>query len=199
MAFTRKDEDWLTWTASRGDRATLKVTFELATRLRLRDLQLRTRNRMADLLSDELDAKLVKHQLSRWQELGLLEAKTVARALKGHVRLSPLEGNAALWSDFFAQLPRRSLPMLFEVHYFMGRGSSAVHLAQSPIQEEQESHAACAHGCSATCRPDWNLPVVASTTKTFEHSMSARAICSSHRDSMRMRCHTTRKLADGTW
>ncbi|MET0233427.1 MAG: Hsp70 family protein [Kibdelosporangium sp.] len=135
--FGASAEDWLAGVAKRGDRQALTVVFEVAVRVRLSALQLRTRNRLADMLSDERDANIVVVWLRRWQDLGLLDARTVRRALKGHVALSPLDRDSQLWSAFFAHLPHQLLPGLFEVHLFLGRGSDAVRLADSAAREEQ--------------------------------------------------------------
>jgi molecular chaperone DnaK len=130
-AFDPDDHRRLNELVGKDDRNSLTVVFELATRLRLSDLQRQSRERLAELLGRDGDADRLVSRLQRLQDLGLLEAGTLVRALRGHLTRRPLDQDSSLWSGFFAQLPEELLPELFEVRCFLGRGTEAVRLADT--------------------------------------------------------------------
>ncbi len=136
-AFGPADAAWLATVVARDDRHALSVAFELAVRLGRAELQREARDRLADLLGPERDADLLVSHLQRWQDLGLLEAATVTRALRGHLVKASLGRDTQLWSAFFDQLPEALLPELCEVHCFLGRGEDAVRLADTGARRLQ--------------------------------------------------------------
>jgi molecular chaperone DnaK len=136
-AFGTSDERWLAGLAARDDQHVLAVVFELATRLRLTAVQRATRDRLVGVLGRGHDTNLLVTRLRRWMELGLLDRDTLSRALTVHVSHTPLRLDAQLWSRFFAQLPEPSLPDMFEVYAFLGRGADAVRLADTPARQQE--------------------------------------------------------------
>lgn len=136
-AFGPKDAGWLTGPATRDDRHVQSIVFELAVRLRLREVRDQARDRLADLLGREGVADRLVAHLRRCKDLGLLEADTVARAMRGHLATVPLSRDTQLWSGFFDQLSEALLPELCEVHCFLGRGADAVRLADTNALRRQ--------------------------------------------------------------
>ncbi|GAA4517770.1 hypothetical protein GCM10023191_090880 [Actinoallomurus oryzae] len=130
-AFEPEDRQALRELARREDRDTLSTVFELATRLRIDDLRAEALDRLAGVLGREGDADRLVAHLQRWQDLGLLEAATLGRALRGHLTRVSLDRDAALWSAYLAQVPEGLLPESFEVHRFLGHGAEAVRLADT--------------------------------------------------------------------
>lgn len=137
LAFGPKDAKWLAGSAERDDRHVLTVVFELGVRLRLEEVQRQARDRMADLLGRERDADRLVSYLQRCKDVGLLEAGTVTRALRGHLANVALSRDTQLWSAFFDQLSEALLPELCEVHCFLGRGEDAVRLADTNALRRQ--------------------------------------------------------------
>ncbi|MBC6461160.1 Hsp70 family protein [Actinomadura sp. HBU206391] len=147
-AFEPEDRRRLRDLVLRDDRSTLTVVFELATRLRLDDLQAQARDGLAERLGADGDADRLVVHLQRWQDLGLLEPGTLERALRGHVARTSLDRDAHLWSAYFAQLPEALLPDLFEVRRFLGHGVEAVRLADTPDRRTKALEC-----CAASPRP----------------------------------------------
>ncbi|MFF1921286.1 Hsp70 family protein [Streptomyces sp. NPDC058221] len=137
LAFGPKDATWLAGLAERDDRHVLTVAFELGVRLRLDEVRSRARDRMADLLGRERDADRLVSYLQRCKDVGLLDADTVTRAVRGHLVNVALSRDTQLWSAFFDQLPEALLPELCEVHCFLGRGADAVRLADTNALRRQ--------------------------------------------------------------
>lgn len=135
----------LAGSATRADRHSLTVVFEVATRLRLPELQGRARDRMTDLLASGGDANTIVINFDRWRAQGLLEAGAVARVLGGYVTRGSFAGDEAMWRLFFEHLPTGLAPDLFEVHCFLGHGAAAVRLAGTPAQVRQALDC-CLHG-----------------------------------------------------
>jgi molecular chaperone DnaK len=129
---TRADESRLAGLTCRDDLALLTVVFEVATRLRLDDLQLRALDRTTDLLVGHGTASTAVTCFRRWQELRLLDRGTVTAVLRGCVSREPLENDHGLWAAFFQHLPRSLTPDLFEVHCFLDDGAAAARLADTP-------------------------------------------------------------------
>lgn len=123
--------------ASRDDRVTRTVVFELATRMGCRPLQHEARDGLADLLGGEGDADRLVHWLKRWQDAGLLTPDTLVRALTGHLARASLERDAHVWSGYFHELPERLLPEMFEVRCFLGHGTAAIALADTPARRRR--------------------------------------------------------------
>ncbi|MGW0523813.1 Hsp70 family protein [Crossiella sp. NPDC003009] len=134
---TAADESWLTELTTRADRHALTVVFEVATRLRLPELQIRARDRMTVLLATGADADAIVIDFERWRAQGLLEAGTVTRVLGGFVARGSLARDEQLWRLFFEHLPSGLVPDLFEVRCFLGHGAAAVRLAETPAQVRQ--------------------------------------------------------------
>lgn len=137
LAFGQNDEDWLGQIAASGGRETATVVFGVATRLRLDSVRRATRDRIAGLLGAERDANLVVSYLDQWLAAGLLDADALARTLRGHLVHTPLDRDAHLWSAFFREVPGSLLPDVFEVHCFLGHGSDAIRLADTPASQQR--------------------------------------------------------------
>jgi molecular chaperone DnaK len=135
LAFGPPDETWLAGLAATTDQQVLTVVYGLATRLGLERPRRQAQAALADLLGQRGDAAGLAAQFRHWQGLGVLDATTLDRALRRHVARAGLAADAPLWSSFFAQLPEAMLPALFEVHCFLGRGTDAVALADSPARQ----------------------------------------------------------------
>jgi molecular chaperone DnaK len=137
FAFSQSDEGWLGGIATSGSRDIATVVFGVATRLRLDGVRRAARDRIADLLGAERDANLVVSYLQQWLAAGLLDADALARALRGHLLHTPLDRDAHLWTAFFREVPGSLLPDVFQVHCFLGRGSDAIRLADSPASQQR--------------------------------------------------------------
>jgi molecular chaperone DnaK len=137
LAFSQKDERWLRGIAATGDRDIAAVVIGVATRLHLDGVRRAARDRIAGLLGAERDANLVVSYLQQWLAAGLLDAEALARALRGHLAHTPLDRNAHLWSAFFREVPESLLPDVFEVHCFLGHGSDAIRLADTPASQQR--------------------------------------------------------------
>ncbi|WP_370964244.1 Hsp70 family protein [Amycolatopsis sp. cg9] len=131
------DHRWLAALTWRPDGHVLTVVFDVATRLRLADLQLLARDRMTDLLAQHGDANTVVANFRRWQDQDLLTGPVVTAVLKKHMARTPLERDAQLWRMFFAHLPRSLVPDLFDVRCFLGHGADAVRLADSETEAQR--------------------------------------------------------------
>ncbi len=131
------DEAWLAELTSHGDGHVLAVVFAVATRLGLRGVQLRARNRLADLLAADADARAIVGRCDEWRTQGVLDGETVARIVGGYVVRSSLDLDEQLWRRFFEGLPRDWVPNLFEVACLLGHGATAVQMAGSPAQVRQ--------------------------------------------------------------
>jgi len=131
---TAADAPWLADVTTHADHHALTVVFEVATRLGRPDLQLRARDRMAELLATSGDANSIVITFDRWRAQEVLDAGTATRVLRGYVGRGSLASDEQLWQLFFEHLPGRLLPDLFEVHVFLGHGADAVRLAESPAQ-----------------------------------------------------------------
>ncbi|GLY91610.1 Hsp70 family protein [Actinoallomurus iriomotensis] len=148
VAFEPEDRQTLRELTRREDRDTLSTVFELATRLRIEDLRAEALDRLAGVLGREGDANRLVTHLQRWQDLGLLEAATLGRALRGHLTRVSLDRDAPLWSAYLAQVPENLLPESFEVHCFLGHGAEAVRLADT-----SDRRAKALECCLASRRP----------------------------------------------
>ncbi|XVQ09757.1 Hsp70 family protein [Spirillospora sp. CA-255316] len=136
-AFPQEHRDRLAGFASSRDLDVLTVTFELATRLGLPDTARQARDGTAALLGARGDADRLVARLDRWRRLDVLDRETLAGALRGHLKNSALGRDEQLWTAFFAGLPESSVPDLFEVHAFLGRGEQAVRLADTAARRRQ--------------------------------------------------------------
>lgn len=134
LAFGPPDETWLAGLTATTDQQVLTVVFGLATRLGLERPRQQAQAALADLLGQRGDAAGLAAQFRQWQGLGVLDAQTLDRALRRHVTRAGLAADTPLWSSYFAQLPEAMLPRVFEVHCFLGRGTDAVALADSPAR-----------------------------------------------------------------
>lgn len=135
--FRPDDRSRLVELARSEDPNVLTVVLELANRLGLEEPRREAAQRLAAVLGRGGDANRLVLHLLRCQQLQLLTADILARALRDHLTRSSLEQDAPLWSSFFAALPEALLPPLFEVHYFLGRGVDAVQLAASLVHHQQ--------------------------------------------------------------
>ncbi|ONI83187.1 hypothetical protein ALI144C_16965 [Actinosynnema sp. ALI-1.44] len=133
--FTAADEPWLAEAASSGDGRTLPVLFEVGSRLRLRGLQTRARDRMTEYLGGDADQIVVNFH--RWREQDMLTADTVTIVLNRFLGRGSFEHDDGMWRLFFEHLPADLQPDLFEVHCFLGRGAAAARLAGTPAQVDR--------------------------------------------------------------
>src|SRR4051794_18985249 len=112
--FGERDAGWLDG-QFRDDLAALAVVYEVAGRAGLAGPRRRARDRIADLAGRSGDADALVSWFVRWQDGDLLDAETLARALRAHLTRTTLERDRALWLAFFDRLPERLLPAEFEV------------------------------------------------------------------------------------
>jgi tetratricopeptide (TPR) repeat protein len=136
-AFRPADAPWLGRLGRGDDANVLTVVVDLADRLGLEAVRRSAAERLALLLGRAGDANRLVVHLLRCRQLRLLAADTLTRAVGDHLTRSPLERDAALGSSFFATLPEALLPPLFEVRHFLGRGTDAVGLADTPARQQQ--------------------------------------------------------------
>lgn len=136
-AFQSTDQAWLSGLARKDDAGILTVVLEVAGRLGFDRPQLEAAERLSSILARNRDSNRLVQHLLRCQQLELLNADTLHRALHTHVTRSPLERESSLWSSFFAGLPEASLPPLYEVHRFLGRGVDVVKLADNSTRQQE--------------------------------------------------------------
>jgi molecular chaperone DnaK len=109
----------------------LTAVFEVATRLRAAHLQRDTSARLLQMLARGRDtARLVAFLMRLWH-LELIESDALAEVLKDFLRHSSFDHDAALWTSFFDAIPETSLPPIFDVHLFLGRGHDAARWADT--------------------------------------------------------------------
>ncbi|MFJ8504460.1 Hsp70 family protein [Streptomyces avermitilis] len=113
----------------------LAVVVAVAGRLGDRPLRQRACLTLAGLLGAAGDAEALVAWLRRLDESDALEAAVVATALAAHTEQTPLHRDAALWSAFFDHLAEPLVPDRFEVRLFLGRGTDAVRLADTPARK----------------------------------------------------------------
>jgi len=137
LAFRDDDAGWLTWLVRTGDLSAADAVFELATRMRLRPLQITARKRSADLLRRYGDGNVLVRHYQRWLEEDLLDEPTLTHSLQPYLSPGRLDYDAALWASFFPTLPQSLLPDHFEVHCFLGHGAQAVRLADTEPRQRR--------------------------------------------------------------
>ena len=131
QAFQDEDAAWMAWLVRAGDLSGADAVFELATRMRLRPLQISARKRGAELLRRFGDGNILIRHCRRWLEEGLLDRPTLTYSLEPYLSPERLDREKALWSSFFRALPESVLPDHFEVHCFLGHGAQAVSAADT--------------------------------------------------------------------
>lgn len=138
LAFDDGDAGLLAWLVKTGDLNVADAVFELATRMRLRPLQVTARERSAHLLrrSGEVGAAFVGHY-RRWLVEDLLDEPTITRSLKLYLDAGRLEQDRAVWRDFFHDVPESLQPDHFEVHCFLGRGAQAIRKADTETRRHR--------------------------------------------------------------
>ncbi|HTU72603.1 MAG TPA: hypothetical protein VMG38_03710 [Trebonia sp.] len=136
-AFQGADAGWMAWLVEAGDLSLADAVFELATRLRLRRLQVTARERSADLLRQSRDGAAFVSHFRRWLAEGLLDEPTMTRSLRLYLDAGRMEEDRAAWQAFFKVLPRSLQPDHFEVHCFLGHGAQAVGKADSQARQRR--------------------------------------------------------------
>jgi molecular chaperone DnaK len=131
LVFQEGDTGWLAWLVETGDLHVSDAVFELATRMRLRPLQVTAREHSADLLRQSRDGAAFVRHYQRWLAEGLLDEPTITRSIRRYLEVVGLEQDRAVWEAFFHDLPEALQPDHFEVHCFLGRGVQAVERADT--------------------------------------------------------------------
>jgi molecular chaperone DnaK len=130
-AFQPSDENWLLRSTTTDDPDGLTAVFEVATRLRAAHLQRDTSARLLQVLARGRDTARLVAFLMRLRHLELIESDALAEVLKDFLRHSSFDRDAALWTSFFDTIPETSLPPIFDVHLFLGRGHDAARWADT--------------------------------------------------------------------
>jgi len=135
-AFQPSDADWLRFVGA-DDPDGLTAVFEVATRLRAVTLQRDTSDRLLRVLSQGSDTARLVTFLQRLQRLELLPPDRLTAALTEFVRHASFDHDGALWTSFFDTVPESSLPRIFDVLLFLGRGQDAAALADTAERKER--------------------------------------------------------------
>lgn len=130
-AFPPSEENWLLRSITTDDLDGLTAVFEVATRLRSAHLQRDTSARLLQMLARGRDTARLVAFLMRLRHLELIESDALAEVLKDFLRHSSFDRDAALWTSFFDTIPETSLPPIFDVHLFLGRGHDAARWADT--------------------------------------------------------------------
>lgn len=103
----------------------------MAIRLHAVNLQRDTSARLLLALGRGRDTARLVAFLRRLRHLELIEPDALTEVLKDTLRHSSFDRDVALWTSFFDTIPETSLPPIFDVHLFLGRGQDAARWADT--------------------------------------------------------------------
>lgn len=117
------------------DRTRLDVVIEVAERLGDHGLGRLARQTLARLLGRTGDARELGCWLRQLSNRGALDITIVTTALEEYTARASLDRDAEFWSALLAELPDWLIPDLFAVRLFLGWGTDAVRLADTPARK----------------------------------------------------------------
>lgn len=132
-------ESWLL-TLLTGGESTQQVSFEIAGRLGLRDVQCAAASRIALARAEAADREALLAHLERCRTLGLLDRSLLESSLPAYAQRHSVVGHPG-WARFLGTLSDEVLPETFVVQLVLGRGKRAAQLARS--DDERRKALAC--------------------------------------------------------
>ncbi|MEU1196728.1 Hsp70 family protein [Streptomyces sp. NPDC005813] len=141
-AFGQAEKEQLSALGGHLDTTVLALVIDVADRLDDPGLRRRACHGLAGLLGEAQDAEGLVAWLHRLYEQEMLDVTVLSAALEAHTARTGLDADAGLWAGFFDHLPHHLVPDRFETRLFLGRGSDAVRLADTPARR-REALACC--------------------------------------------------------
>ncbi|AYC40557.1 Chaperone protein DnaK [Streptomyces griseorubiginosus] len=117
------------------DRAGLDVVIDVAERLGDHGIGRLARQTLARLLGRTGEASELVGWLRQLRNRGALDITIVTAALEEYTARASLDRDAELWSALLADLPDPLIPDRFAVRLFLGWGTDAVRLADTPARK----------------------------------------------------------------